>query len=90
MFPSWNSPGPFAVNPLPDVLWEVLSDVGPLGLGRKSDRRVASRVGIDEGLLAGVPRVEELGRGRGSDEARVTDSGETDAGDVTRGRVDSL
>ena len=54
------------------------------GLRRQRQRRHPVRVGVDQGLLAGVPLGQQLRRGRGAHQARVHDAGERHPGDVPR------
>lgn len=56
-----------------------------VGERRQRERRNPVRVGVDEGLLAGVPAGQQLGGGRGAEEAGVGDAGVADAGDVPGG-----
>ena len=61
-----------------------------LGVGQLGDDAVHVRAGVDEGLFAGVPGLEDGGRGRAAEDARVDEAGEFDAGDVPGGAVDAF
>lgn len=60
------------------------------GLRQMSHLAVGKLVSSHQLALALVPRGQHLGRGRATDDARVDQAGELDAGDVARGGVDAF
>lgn len=60
------------------------------GLRQMSHVAIGELVGSHQLALTLVPRGQHLGRGSATDDARVDQAGELDAGDVARGGVDAL
>jgi hypothetical protein len=75
------------VDLLPNVVGEVLSHIGALGLRRKGHIGDSTRVGSNQTTLALVPSVEEFLAWCSSDEPGMRNSSEPHPRDVATGRV---
>lgn len=90
MLPPGNRPRPLRPNTLHDLLGRLRADIRALRQrGVRNGRRTFPAL-INEPLLARVPLLKHLLRGRGADQARVGHAREAHAGDVPRARVDAF
>ena len=88
MLTTGNSSSSFAIDLLSKVVRKILTDVGSERQRSKGERRTTSWVGGDEFSFSLVPEIEEFLRGRGTDQSGMSDTAESNTGNVTRRGVD--